>query len=165
MDAKEAGALREELASLRAERQKALILLREMTAQVDSLRESRAALRSAIRLCGPGVPVRAIGAHIGALAEAEGFEVVTAFAGHGIGEVFHTQPLVHHGPNSSAYVLREGMAFTIEPMLVEGSADVGLWDDGWAVVTTDGGRAAQFEHTMLVTAHGVDVLTLYEDEP
>jgi methionyl aminopeptidase len=128
-------------------------------------RATRAALRSAIRLCGPGVPVRAIGAHIGALAEAEGFEVVTAFAGHGIGEVFHTQPLVHHGPNSSAYVLREGMAFTIEPMLVEGSADVGLWDDGWAVVTTDGGRAAQFEHTMLVTAHGVDVLTLYEDEP
>jgi methionyl aminopeptidase len=62
-------------------------------------------------------------------------------------------------------VLREGMAFTIEPMLVEGSAEVGLWPDGWAVVTADGGRAAQFEHTLLVTAHGVDVLTLYEDKP
>ena len=129
------------------------------------VRATRAALRGAIALCGPGVPVRDIGAHIGALAEREGLEVVTSFSGHGIGEVFHTQPLVHHAANSSAYVLREGWAFTIEPMLVEGSADVGLWADGWAVATTDGGRAAQFEHTLLVTPHGVDVLTLYEDEP
>ena len=129
------------------------------------VRATRAALRGAIALCGPGTPVRDIGAYIGALAEREGLEVVTAFSGHGIGEVFHTQPLVHHGPNSSPYVLREGMCFTIEPMLVEGSADVGMWADGWTVVTTDGGRAAQFEHTLLVTPHGVDVLTLYEDEP
>jgi methionyl aminopeptidase len=129
------------------------------------VRATRAALRGAIQLCGPGTPVRDIGAFIGAFAEREGLEVVTAFSGHGIGEVFHTQPLVHHARNSSPYVLREGMCFTIEPMLVEGSADVGMWADGWTVVTTDGGRAAQFEHTLLVTPHGVDVLTLYEDEP
>jgi methionyl aminopeptidase len=54
------------------------------------------------------------------------------------------------------------MTFTIEPMLVEGSSDVGMWPDGWGVITTDGGRAAQFEHTLLVTPHGVEILTRYE---
>jgi methionyl aminopeptidase len=84
-----------------------------------------------------------------------------AAQGHGIGAVFHTQPIVHHFANDSRYVLREGMTFTIEPMLVEGARDVAIWPDGWAVVTADRGRAAQEEHTLLVTEHGVDVLTKY----
>jgi methionyl aminopeptidase len=127
------------------------------------VRTTQAALSAAIAGMGPGVPVRRVGDIIGPMAEAAGLEVITAFAGHGIGEVFHTQPIVYHHPNDSAYVLREGMTFTIEPMLVEGSSDVITWPDGWAIATADGGRAAQFEHTLLVTAHGVDVLTAYEE--
>jgi methionyl aminopeptidase len=125
---------------------------------------TRGALDAAIAACGPGVPVARIGAVIAPLAAAAGLAVVDAFAGHGIGAVFHTQPIVHHSVNDSPYVLREGMAFTIEPMLAEGTGDVGIWPDGWAVATRDGGRAAQFEHTLLVTPHGVDVLTKYDDE-
>ena len=126
------------------------------------VRTTKGALDAAIAQMGPGVPVRRVGDVVGALAHAQALEVVTAFAGHGIGEVFHTEPIVYHHPNDSAHVLREGMTFTIEPMLVEGTSDVALWQDGWAVVTADGGRAAQFEHTLLVTAHGVEVLTRYE---
>ena len=123
---------------------------------------TKRALDDAVAQMGPGVPIRRVGDIVAPLAHAAGLEVVTAFAGHGIGEVFHTQPIVYHHPNDSAHVLREGMTFTIEPMLVEGTSDVALWQDGWAVVTADGGRAAQFEHTLLVTAHGVEVLTRYE---
>lgn len=125
------------------------------------VRTTREALDAAIAQMGPGVPVARVGEVIGALAHAAGLEIVTAFAGHGIGEVFHTQPIVYHHPNASPYVLREGMTFTIEPMLVEGTSDVITWADGWTIATADGGRAAQFEHTLLVTAHGVDVLTKY----
>lgn len=122
---------------------------------------TRTALDAAVAAMGPGVAVARVGDVIAPLAHAAGLEVVTAFAGHGIGEVFHTQPIVYHHTNDSRYVLREGMTFTIEPMLVEGTSDVSIWPDGWAVVTADGGRAAQFEHTLLVTPHGVDVLTRY----
>jgi len=125
------------------------------------VRTTREALDAAVAQMGPGVPVRRVGDVIGAMAHAQGLEVVTAFAGHGIGEVFHTQPIVYHHPNDSAYILREGMTFTIEPMLVEGTSDVVTWPDGWAIATADGGRAAQFEHTLLVTPHGVEVLTKY----
>jgi len=124
---------------------------------------TRAALDAAVAACGPGVPVARVGDVIAPLAAAREFSVVESFAGHGIGEVFHTQPIVHHARNASRYVLRPGMTFTIEPMLAEGAADVRMWADGWTVVTADGGRAAQFEHTLLVTEHGVDVLTAYEE--
>jgi len=123
---------------------------------------TKAALDRAVAACGPGMPVSRIGDIVGGMAEAAGYEVVTAFAGHGIGEVFHTNPIVYHHPNDSKYILKEGMTFTIEPMIVEGTSDVGMWPDGWGVLTTDGGRAAQFEHTLLVTSHGVEVLTKYE---
>jgi methionyl aminopeptidase len=123
---------------------------------------TKRALDAAVALCGPGLPVGAIGGAISALLETERLEGVAAFAGHGIGEVFHTEPIVFHHANRSRYVLREGMTFTIEPMVVEGSNAVELWPDGWAVVTSDCGRAAQFEHTLLVTEHGVEVLTKWE---
>jgi methionyl aminopeptidase len=125
------------------------------------VQSTQASLEAAIAACGPGVPVRAIGSIISKLAAAARLDVIFSFSGHGIGEVFHTQPIVHHCENSSPYVLQEGMTFTIEPMLSEGSAEVELWPDGWAVVTKDCGRSAQFEHTLLVTAHGVEVLTKY----
>ncbi len=123
---------------------------------------TKAATRKAIEAMGPGVPISRVGDIIAPMAAAQEFAVVEAFAGHGIGEVFHTEPIVHHTPNQSRYVLREGMAFTIEPMLAEGSSTIKMWPDGWGVVTADGGRSAQFEHLVLVTAHGVDVLTEYE---
>jgi methionyl aminopeptidase len=127
------------------------------------VRETRAALDAAVAACGPGVPIARIGDVIAPRAAAARCTIVDAFAGHGVGSVFHTQPIVRHAQNESEYVMREGMTFTIEPILVEGAADVTVWPDGWAVVTDDGGRGAQFEHTLLVTPHGVDVLTAWED--
>ena len=123
---------------------------------------TKRSLNAAIAICGPGVAIKSIGDTIGGILDKERLEGVTSFAGHGIGEVFHTEPIVYHHPNPSKYIMKPGMTFTIEPMVVEGSNDIHLWPDGWAVVTTDGGRAAQFEHTLLVTDHGVDVLTKYE---
>ena len=99
-----------------------------------------------------------------AVTDGERLESVGAFCGHGIGEVFHAHPIVHHGVNAVDTVLRPGMTFTVEPMIVEGTGEVELWPDGWTVVTADRGRAAQFEHTLLVTEHGVDVLTAYEED-
>jgi methionyl aminopeptidase len=123
---------------------------------------TKAMLDSALRLCGPGVPIKVIGAHIAAECERTRLESVTAFAGHGIGETFHTNPIVHHCVNASPYVMVEGMTFTIEPMITEGGAGVDMWGDGWTVVTKDRGRAAQFEHTVLITAHGGEITTAYE---
>jgi len=123
---------------------------------------TKRALDSAVALCGPGVPIGAVGRCIGAQLERERLEGVEAFAGHGVGAALHTEPIVHHHENDSRFVMRPGMAFTIEPMVVEGSNEIELWPDGWAVVTRDLGRAAQFEHTLLVTEHGVEVLTRYE---
>lgn len=123
---------------------------------------TKAATDAAIAAMGPGVPIRSVGDIIAPLAYASEFTVVEAFAGHGIGETFHTQPIVHHTPNPSPYILEPGMCFTIEPMIAEGGAAVRMWPDGWGVVTADGGRCAQFEHLLLVTNHGVEVLTQYE---
>lgn len=120
------------------------------------------ALDEAIKICGPGVPIARIGQLIGRISDEAMLGNVTVFAGHGIGQSFHTQPIVHHSPNRSPYVMKEGMTFTIEPILTEGTGEVVIWPDNWTAVTTDGGRAAQFEHTILITPHGAEVLTNYE---
>jgi len=87
--------------------------------------------------------------------------VVRKYAGHGIGEVFHAPIYVPHWDDPDAtMVIEPGMCFTIEPMLNMGTHDVREWDDGWTVVTADGKRSAQFEHTCYVTESGVEVLTL-----
>jgi len=123
------------------------------------------ALDAAIAECGPGVPVAHIGDVIEQVASRGGFGTVHDFVGHGIGPVFHTRPQVYHFAGSgSSEVLKEGTCFTIEPMLTAASPKVTLWRDGWTVVTADGGRSAQFEHTLLVTPSGVDVLTAYPGE-
>jgi len=123
---------------------------------VDATRE---ALDAAISVSRAGVPMRVIGDAVSNVAEREGFGVVKTLVGHGIGEFFHGVPQIYHCRNSDNRKMQEGMTFTIEPVLTEGSPDWFTWDDGWTVATSDGGRAAQFEHTLLITADGCEVLT------
>ena len=115
----------------------------------------------------PGAPLNAIGHAIQRHAEAAGFSVVRAFVGHGVGEEFHTAPAVPHYFDPHADVtLTPGMTFTIEPMINEGTWELGrIWPDGWTAPTRDGERSAQFEHTLLVTTSGVEVCTLLPGEP
>ena len=117
-------------------------------------------LRDATRLCAPGTRFRDLGEAIQRRADREGFGVVKDFCGHGIGELFHCAPNVpHYARNKAAGAMRAGMTFTIEPMVNEGSRGVKTWPDGWTAVTADGRRSAQYEHTLLVTEGGVEVLT------
>lgn len=109
----------------------------------------------------PGRPVSDIGRAIQDHAFKHRFEVIRAFIGHGIGEQFHTdlQILHYYDPNATT-IMRAGMTFTIEPMISAGTWKHQVWDDGWTAVTPDGKRVAQFEHTILVTDDGADVLTV-----
>ncbi len=108
----------------------------------------------------PGVPIRAIGQAIEPHARKHGYSVVRAYAGHGIAEVFHTNIQVPHYDESDAKeIIRPGMVFTVEPMISEGSWQVTHWNDGWTVLTADGRRSAQFEHTLVVTETGAEILT------
>ena len=112
----------------------------------------------------PGRQFRAIGQAIEPLAADRGFGVISMYGGHGIGTVFHAAPHVHHVDEPSATVeMVPGMAFTIEPMLTAGTTRLRQWSDGWTEVTTDGLPSAQFEHTVVVTADGVEVLTVDAD--
>ena len=102
-----------------------------------------------------------IGAAIAELARREGCSVVREYGGHGIGRKMHMEPHVSHvGTRGTGLRLRAGMAFTVEPMINLGGPDVRLLDDGWTVVTADGLLSAQFEHTVLVTRDGCEILTL-----
>jgi methionyl aminopeptidase len=125
---------------------------------------TQAALQAGIAAAVPGGRVRDIGRAIQRVARDAGFGVVRELVGHGIGEQFHGEPHVHHydEPRNRA-VLRPGTSFTIEPMLTFGLADVQLWDDGWTIATLDGLPSAQFEHTVLVTDDGIEVMTLAGD--
>ncbi len=111
----------------------------------------------------PGRPLSDIGKAIQAHAEGHGFGVVRSFVGHGIGTAFHSPPNVSHyyDPRAST-IMVPNMTFTIEPMITQGNWRPRMWDDGWTAVTTDGSRSAQFEHTMVVTEDGVEVLTTLE---
>jgi methionyl aminopeptidase len=112
----------------------------------------------------PGQPVNAIGRAIETHARAHGLGVVRAFIGHGIGEAFHSGLQIPHAYDPGARtILEPGMTFTIEPMLTVGAPEHVLWDDGWTAVTADGTRSAQFEHTVVVTDDGVDLLTVTAD--
>jgi methionyl aminopeptidase len=86
--------------------------------------------------------------------------VVRAFIGHGIGEQFHTDiQVLHYHDSRNSTLMRPGMTFTIEPMITLGAHQHRMWDDDWTAVTADGKRTAQFEHTVLVTDDGAEVLT------
>lgn len=101
-----------------------------------------------------------IGAAIEELARREGCSVVREYGGHGIGRSMHAPPHVSHvGKRGSGLRLRAGMVFTVEPMINLGNPEVRLLDDGWTVVTADGSLSAQFEHTVLVTKTGYEILT------
>ncbi|WP_287931770.1 type I methionyl aminopeptidase [Arthrobacter sp.] len=119
-------------------------------------------LNRAIRAVAPGREINVIGRTISAYAKRFGYGVVRDFTGHGVGESFHTGLIIPHYDAAPAYntVLREGMVFTIEPMLTLGGVEWDMWADDWTVVTRDRKRTAQFEHTMVVTATGAEVLTL-----
>jgi len=120
------------------------------------------ALDDALATVKPGACLTAIGDACADAAATRDYGVVRQYCGHGIGRVFHAPPLVQHCRNRDAFTLVPGHVFTIEPMLTERSPELYVADDGWTVVTRDGGRAAQFEHMVLVTDDGHEVLTLPE---
>jgi len=108
----------------------------------------------------PGRPLSDIGRAIEDHARAGGYGVVRAFIGHGIGHQFHTDiQVLHYYDSRAATVMQPGMVFTIEPMITLGTWQHRMWDDGWTAVTADGKRTAQFEHTLVVTDDGYEVLT------
>ncbi len=118
------------------------------------------AMMKGIAAVRPGATLGDIGAAIQAHAEAQRFSVVRDFCGHGLGRVFHTAPSVlHYGRPGTGVVLREGMFFTIEPMINAGRPDVKILDDGWTAVTRDKSLSAQFEHSVGVTAEGCEIFT------
>ncbi|MDH3752426.1 MAG: type I methionyl aminopeptidase [Acidimicrobiia bacterium] len=124
------------------------------------VRETRRALELAIDEVGPGVPFNAIGRAIETHARRFDLGVVRDFIGHGVGTEFHTSlQIPHYYERTFTLPMQEGMSFTIEPMLTLGEIGVHIWDDAWTAVTSDGRRTAQFEHTMVVAADGVEVLT------
>jgi methionyl aminopeptidase len=121
---------------------------------------TRECLELGIAAVKPGARVRDIGKAIQAHAEGNGYGVVRAFVGHGIGRAFHSEPQVYHYDNPQARSeLVPGMTFTIEPMITIGDWHHEMWDDGWTAVTVDRSRTAQFEHTLVVTETGVEILT------
>jgi methionyl aminopeptidase len=122
---------------------------------------TEAAMMRGIKAAVPGRPINVIGRVIEAYAKRFGYGVVRDFTGHGIGSAFHSGLVIPHFDDPSYDTLIEaGMTFTIEPMLTLGTIDYELWDDGWTVVTADRRRSAQFEHTILITDSGSEILTL-----
>ncbi len=118
-----------------------------------------------IRTVRPGARLGDIGWAIERHAKKNGYSVVREYCGHGIGREMHEDPqILHFGKPGTGMMLREGMVFTIEPMLNRGRRGVRTEADGWTVVTQDGSLSAQFEHTVAVTATGVEVLTLRPEE-
>ncbi|XP_050086132.1 methionine aminopeptidase 1D, mitochondrial [Anopheles aquasalis] len=118
------------------------------------------ALNEALLCCGPGQPLCVIGKSIEKYATHKGLSVMPAFLGHGIGSYFHGPPHVFHFDNDYPGVMLAGMTFTIEPVLTLGDVEAEILEDAWTAVSVDGARSAQFEHTILITENGCEVLTL-----
>ncbi len=129
------------------------------------VRVAQEAMWQGIRQVRPGARLGDIGFAIERHAKKNGYSVVRDYCGHGIGREMHEEPQVlNFGRAGTGMALREGMVFTIEPMINQGTRKVSTEDDGWTVVTDDGKLSAQFEHTVAVTSVGVEVLTLRRDE-
>ncbi|HDY99541.1 MAG TPA: type I methionyl aminopeptidase [Pseudomonas sabulinigri] len=123
------------------------------------------AMWQGIRTVKPGATLGDVGHAIQRYAEQHGYSVVREYCGHGIGREMHEEPQVmHFGQRGKGLILREGMTFTIEPMINQGKAKVKQKKDGWTVVTADKKLSAQWEHTIAVTSSGYEVLTLRDDE-
>ncbi|WP_052810154.1 type I methionyl aminopeptidase [Streptomonospora alba] len=115
----------------------------------------------AIKACRPGRQLSAVGRVIESYAKRFGYGVVRDFTGHGVGPEFHSGLVVpHYDDPRATTVMEPGMTFTIEPMITLGTVDYEVWDDGWTAVTADRKRTAQFEHSLLITDEGVEILTL-----
>jgi methionyl aminopeptidase len=126
---------------------------------------ARECLLIGIHMVKPGIRLGDIGHAIQTHAEAHNFSIVREYCGHGIGKEFHEEPQVlHYGRPGTGLVLEPGMTFTIEPMVNAGKRNVTLMRDGWTVITKDRSLSAQWEHTLLVTEDGVEVLTLRKGE-
>ncbi|MFP5314222.1 MAG: type I methionyl aminopeptidase [Actinomycetes bacterium] len=123
---------------------------------------TRESLNRAIKAVAPGREINVIGRAIESYARRFGYGVVRDFTGHGVGEAFHTGLIIPHYDAAPAYnrIIEPGMVFTIEPMLTLGTIEWDMWPDDWTVVTRDRKRTAQFEHTLVVTDTGAEVLTL-----
>ena len=129
------------------------------------VRTTQEALWKGIGAVRPGARLGDIGFAIEQHAKKAGYSVVREYCGHGIGREMHEAPQVlHYGKRGTGLTLKEGMVFTIEPMINQGRREVLEGDDGWTVVTADGKLSAQFEHTVAVTKDGVRVLTLRAEE-
>jgi methionyl aminopeptidase len=129
---------------------------------------TRAAMHAGIDAVAPGGRVNDIGKAIEGEVERHGgrFGIVAEFIGHGIGDQFHTSLQIPHYYDPRATTLLEpGMTFTIEPMITLGPSDMWMWDDEWTALTVSGQRTAQFEHTLVVTEDGSELLTLPADGP
>jgi methionyl aminopeptidase len=133
----------------------------------DLVERTRAALHAGISVVQPGARIHQIGSAIEASVAPYRYGVVREFIGHGIGDQFHTSlQIPHYYDPRNDTVLLPGMTFTVEPMINLGSHRLGdMWDDGWTVVTRDRQRSAQFEHTVLVTETGYELLTVPADGP
>lgn len=129
------------------------------------IRVTQESLYQAIKMVRPGIRTGDFAAVIQKHAEKHGYSIVREYCGHGIGAVFHEEPqILHYGTPGTGDVLEAGMCFTIEPMVNAGKRHTKLMKDGWTVLTKDRSLSAQWEHTLLVTETGVEVLTLRNDE-
>ncbi|XP_072730353.1 methionine aminopeptidase 1D, mitochondrial isoform X2 [Ciconia boyciana] len=118
----------------------------------------------AIAACRPGAPFSVIGNTISSVARRGGFQVCPSFVGHGIGSYFHGHPEVWHHANDSDLLMEEGMAFTIEPIIMEGSPEFKILKDKWTAISVDNKRSAQFEHTIVITSEGAEILSKLVEE-
>jgi len=135
------------------------------TASNNLVADTRAAMFEAIRMVRPGITTGDLGHAIQLQADTLKYGNVRDFTGHGTGVEFHEGPRVaHYGSAGWGATLKEGMTFTIEPMFNQGVSDTKIMADGWTAKTTDGRRSAQWEHTVLVTATGYEILTLRDEE-
>lgn len=131
------------------------------------IKTTQECLYAGIRQVRPGIKIREIGKAIQPIAHKERFSIVEEFCGHGIADVFHCQPNILHyitADKSQDFVLEEGMSFTIEPMINAGKKHMKVLADDWTAVTKDKKLSAQWEHTLLVTKDGVEILTHREEE-
>ncbi|NMN99793.1 type I methionyl aminopeptidase [Gordonia sp. TBRC 11910] len=127
----------------------------------DLVERTRIATERAIKACKPGRELNVIGRVIESYANRFGYNVVRDFTGHGIGETFHNGLVVlHYDQPDVSTIIEPGMVFTIEPMINLGGLRYEIWDDGWTVVTSDRKWTAQFEHTLVITEDGPEILTL-----
>jgi len=130
---------------------------------IDATYES---MMRAIRILKPGIKLGDIGYEIQSFVEEKGYSVVRDFCGHGISTTFHEPPnILHYGSKNSGPELKPGMTFTIEPMINLGKKDVKEMPDGWTIVTKDRSLSAQWEHTILVTENGYEVMTISDQSP